>query len=82
VLVALLLVTGSHGAKILGVFALPSTSHNTVPRVLMLELASRGHQVTEITPIPESKVVPNYTQIAVAADIIAATGGNRKRKRT
>jgi hypothetical protein len=53
-----------------------------VTRVLMLELASRGHQVTEITPFLETKVVPNYTQITVAADIASATGGNRKRKGT
>jgi hypothetical protein len=79
VLLALLLVTGSHGARILGVFPFPSNSHVIVPRVLMLELASRGHQVTEITPFPESKVVPNYTQIKVKVDFASATGGHGKR---
>jgi hypothetical protein len=77
----LLLVTGSHGARILGVFPFPSKSHVTLLRVLMLELAGRGHQVTEVTPFPESKVVPNYTQIEVKEDIAAASGGNRKRTR-
>jgi hypothetical protein len=77
----LLLVTGSHGARILGVFPFPSKSHVMVLRVLMLELAGRGHQVTEVTPFLESKVIPNYTQIGVKDDAAAATGGNRKRTR-
>jgi glucuronosyltransferase len=81
-LLALLLVTGSHGARILGVFPLLSMSHMIVPRTLLLELASRGHQVTEVTPILESKVVPNYTQIEVTADFVKSTGGNCKGKRT
>jgi hypothetical protein len=50
-------------------------------RVLMLELAGRGHQVTEVTPFLESKIVPNYTQIEVKVDFAAATGGNSKRTR-
>jgi hypothetical protein len=50
-----------------------------IARVLMLELASRGHQVTEVTPFLESKIVPNYTQIEVKNDFAAATGGNGKR---
>jgi hypothetical protein len=48
----------------------------------MLELASRGHQVTEVTPTLESKVVPNYTQLAVEADTVKSTGENSKGKRT
>jgi glucuronosyltransferase len=82
VLLALLLVTGSHGARILGVFPFLSKSHMTVQRVLMLELAGRGHQVTEVTPFLESEIVPNYTQIEVKTDFAAATGGNCKRTRT
>jgi hypothetical protein len=74
----MLLVTGSHGARILGVFPFASNSHMIIHRVLMLELASRGHQVTEATPFLESKVVPNYTQIEVKADFALATGGNCK----
>jgi hypothetical protein len=77
----LLLVTGSHGARILGVFPLPSKSHMISPRVLMLELAGRGHHVTEVTPFLESKIVPNYTQIEVKADFTKATGGHGKRTR-
>ena len=47
----------------------------------MLELAGRGHQVTEVTPFMESKIIPNYTQIGVKIDFAAATRGTGKRKR-
>jgi glucuronosyltransferase len=78
-LLALLLVTGSHGARILGVFPFPAKSHMIIPRVLMLELAGRGHQVTEVTPFLETKMVPNYTQIEVKGDFLQITGGTCKR---
>lgn len=45
----------------------------------MLELASRGHEVTEVTPFPESKLVPNYTNIEVKADLTAVAGGSGKK---
>ena len=47
----------------------------------MLELAARGHHVTEVTPFLESKIFPNYTQIEVKADFTKATGGHGKRTR-
>jgi hypothetical protein len=81
-LLALLLVTGVYGARILGVFPFPSNSHMIIQRVLMLELAGRGHQVTEVTPFLESKILPNYTQIEVKGDFAKATGGNCKRTRS
>jgi hypothetical protein len=46
----------------------------------MLELAGRGHQVTEVTPFLETKIIPNYTQIEVEADLAKATGGIGKIK--
>ena len=45
----------------------------------MLELAGRGHQVTEVTQFLESKIVPNYTQIELKFDYATATGGYGKR---
>jgi hypothetical protein len=45
----------------------------------MLELARRGHQVTEVTPFLETKIVPNYRQIEVKIDFATATGGRGKR---
>jgi glucuronosyltransferase len=77
----LLLVSRSHGARILGVFPSLTKSHMIAPRVLMLELAGRGHQVTEVTPYLESKIVPNYTQIELKFDYAKATGGYGKRTR-
>ena len=77
----LLLVSGSHGARILGVFPFPSQSHMIILRVLMLELADSGHQFTEVTPFLESKIVPNYTQIKVNADFSKSAGGNRENER-
>jgi len=47
----------------------------------MLELAGRGHHVTEVTPFLESKIVPNYTQIEVNVAFAKASGGNGKRTR-
>jgi glucuronosyltransferase len=73
-LLALLLVTGSHSARILGVFPFPAKSHMIIQRVLMLELASRGHYVTEVTPFVESNVVHNYTQIEVKVAAKAIEG--------
>jgi glucuronosyltransferase len=75
----LLLVTGSHCARILGVFPFPSKSHMIIQRVLIQELVGRGHHVTEITPFMESKTVSNYTQIEVQSDYAKATRGNCKR---
>jgi glucuronosyltransferase len=81
VLLTLLLVTASQAARILGVFPFPAKSHMIIARVLMLELAGRGHQVTEVTTFLESKVVPNYTQIEVKPNFALSTGGHGKRKR-
>jgi len=80
-LLLLLLVNGSHGARILGVFPFTSKSHMIIHRVLMLELAGRGHQVTEVTPFLESKTFPNYTQIDLKFDNDTATRGYGKRTR-
>jgi hypothetical protein len=45
----------------------------------MLELAGRGHQVTEVTSFLENKIFPNYTQIEVNVSFLKASGGNGKR---
>jgi hypothetical protein len=45
----------------------------------MLELADRGHHVTEVTSFLESKIIPNYTQIEVKGSFLKASGGNGKR---
>jgi hypothetical protein len=50
-----------------------------IQRALMLELANRGHHITEVTPFLESEILPNYTQIQVQSDYRKATGGKCKR---
>jgi hypothetical protein len=48
----------------------------------MYELARRGHEVTVVSPFPENKAIPNYTEIEVRitmndliGDIGKGTGG-------
>lgn len=55
-------------AKILGVFPMPSISHQSVFRKLTHELANHGHQVTVITPdpaYPKNKSPNNLIEIDV-----------------
>jgi glucuronosyltransferase len=56
---------GVHGARILGLFPIPSKSHFTVSSALVKELANRGHQVTVLSPFPEKSPTPNYTDIVI-----------------
>jgi glucuronosyltransferase len=76
-MLVLLPVTLSHGARILGVFPFPGRSHLIVHKALMLELARRGHEITMVSSFPESKPIPNYTDIEVKATfetLIGSTG--------
>nr|XP_026497756.1 UDP-glucuronosyltransferase 2B20-like isoform X2 [Vanessa tameamea] len=55
-------------AKILGVFPVPSKSHQDVFRPIMLELARRGHEVTMITTNPafaKGQTPQSFTEINV-----------------
>nr|CAI5843308.1 unnamed protein product [Callosobruchus analis] len=62
-------------ARILGVFQIPSYSHQTVFRAIWRELSLRGHQVTVITPNPlKDPGLVNLTEIDVsqtASDIFS-----------
>jgi hypothetical protein len=62
-LLVVVLLYGAHGARILGLFPVPGRSHFAVSATLMKELASRGHQVTVLSPFPEKSPIPNYTDI-------------------
>ncbi|XP_017784689.1 PREDICTED: UDP-glucuronosyltransferase 2B31 [Nicrophorus vespilloides] len=53
----------AQGARILGVFVVPSYSHFYPPNELMKELARRGHEVTVIGPYEENENLVNYTKI-------------------
>ncbi|KAF5282234.1 hypothetical protein FQR65_LT14402 [Abscondita terminalis] len=59
------------GAKILGIFHGPSFSHQQLGSKLLIELASRGHEVTNIVPkqyAPKEKI-KNYKVIEVDFNI-------------
>jgi glucuronosyltransferase len=76
-LLSICVAHGADGAKILGIFPLPGKSHFAVSSVLLKELASRGHQVTVLSPFPEKSPIPNYTDIDIAAprdDFMNTTG--------
>jgi glucuronosyltransferase len=74
-MLVLLPVTLSHGARILGVFPFPARSHLIVHKALMLELARRGHEVTMVSSFPESKPIPNYTDIVLNTNMDTLSGG-------
>lgn len=53
-------------ARILGIFPIPSISHQVVFRALMLELANRGHELVILTPnpaLPKERPPDNITEI-------------------
>lgn len=63
-----LYVTNIDSARILGVYPIPSISHQKVFRALTLELVNRGHEVVVITPDPayRNKTTPdNLTEIDI-----------------
>lgn len=66
VLPYLLLVVGLQSissARILGIFHLPSYSHQQLGSKLMQELASRGHEVTFVTPFAPKTQIKNLNHI-------------------
>ncbi|CAH2096397.1 unnamed protein product [Euphydryas editha] len=52
ILILAFLLMKTQAAKILGVFPIPSISHQVVFREITQELVKRGHEVTVITPDP------------------------------
>ncbi|KAJ4441095.1 hypothetical protein ANN_10945, partial [Periplaneta americana] len=56
---------GSDGARILGLFPIPGRSHMNVNAAIIEELARRGHQVTVVSPFPLAKPIPNYTEMVM-----------------
>lgn len=66
-LLCAMLVSVTHGARILGVFPMASLSHQIVYQPVWRELSVRGHQVTVITPNPlEDPTLKNLTEIDVS----------------
>ncbi|XP_018563273.1 UDP-glucuronosyltransferase 2B9-like [Anoplophora glabripennis] len=71
------LVTLSHAARILAVFAMGSHSHFILGFRLAKELADRGHQVTFVNAFPQKKPIKNLREISVAE---IREGLDKKRK--
>ncbi|KAF2892700.1 hypothetical protein ILUMI_13472 [Ignelater luminosus] len=75
-----LLLHTVYGAKILGVFAAPSISHQVVFQPIWKELSLRGHEVTVITPNPlNDKSLVNLTEIDVSFSYRIVTEANLQR---
>lgn len=63
-LLVLLSASYAYSAKILGVFNIPSVSHQVVYQPIWKELSLRGHEVTVITPNPlHDPTLTNLTEI-------------------
>lgn len=62
-LLLVIFIAKINGAKILGIFHLPSKSHHILGSTLLKALAERGHQVTMISPFPLKKPLKNYEDI-------------------
>lgn len=66
-LVLLTLFCTIESANILGVFSIPSVSHQIVYQPIWKELSLRGHKVTVITPNPlNDPTLTNLTEIDVS----------------
>lgn len=78
VMLTLVPVAPSRGAKVLGVFPFPARSHLIVDKALMFELARRGHEVTVVSAFPENKAIPNYTDIGLKTDLTSLSAGGGK----
>ncbi|XP_075990407.1 UDP-glucosyltransferase 2-like [Anticarsia gemmatalis] len=77
-------------ARILGIFPIPSISHQVVFRALMLELGRRGHELVIITPnpaLPKERPPDNITEIdtgqayQLMARLLQEVQGNKTLKR-
>lgn len=54
------------GASILALVPVNSRSHYIVMEPLFKALAARGHQITVVSPYPQKKPLPNFTEIDVS----------------
>ncbi|XP_037038185.1 UDP-glycosyltransferase UGT4-like isoform X2 [Bradysia coprophila] len=65
ILLLLLNVIGNESYRILGIFHTHSKSHYIAGGALMKGLAEKGHDVTVISPFPQSKPLKNFNDVAV-----------------
>lgn len=75
----LLCVLNTQCANILGVFNIPSVSHQVVFQPIWKELSLRGHQVTVITPNPlNDPTLTNLTEIDVGGVLYRIIEGTKR----
>ncbi|XP_065220400.1 UDP-glucosyltransferase 2-like isoform X2 [Planococcus citri] len=55
----------AESAKILGIFPTRSRSHHSINQPIVKGLASKGHQVTIISPFKSNDNIPNYREILI-----------------
>ncbi|XP_022207633.2 UDP-glucosyltransferase 2 [Nilaparvata lugens] len=65
-LFVLLYIGSIECANILALVPVNSRSHFIVMEPLFKALASRGHQITVVSPFPQKKPLPNYTDIDIS----------------
>ncbi|KAF2887189.1 hypothetical protein ILUMI_18984, partial [Ignelater luminosus] len=58
-------VISVENARILGIFHMPSYSHNIVGKTILKALAKRGHEVTMISTFPLKSPMKNYEDIYI-----------------
>ncbi|KAF2886721.1 hypothetical protein ILUMI_19452, partial [Ignelater luminosus] len=63
--IAISLICSADSARILGVFHMPAYSHHQLGDKILKELASRGHEVTVITPYQEKTPIKNFKQVVL-----------------
>lgn len=54
-----------NSARILGIFHMAAFSHHRLSDIILKELATRGHEVTVITPYAEKKPIKNFKQVVL-----------------
>ncbi|KAK5642052.1 hypothetical protein RI129_008219 [Pyrocoelia pectoralis] len=64
----------TNGARILGVFQMPSYSHYQLGDRILKELAARGHEVTIISPFQEKEKIKNFRTIVIENPFEALAG--------
>lgn len=56
-------------AKILAVFNHAGASHTSIGKVLLKNLAKKGHQVTMVSSYPMKESIPNYNDVFLSENL-------------
>lgn len=66
------------GANILVVLPIPWYSHTNTFMPIFKELATRGHNITMVSPFPQSEAIPNWTDLNINGSAFADVVGKCK----